>query len=253
MYPVAFGETVWAQARLPSIEVMNSIKAHAVHCLTASGILPAALAMREVAAADCEPSIVFLYLLLTTLIDAIDGPLARRFHVKRYADTIDGRTIDDLLDYLTFAFIPLMLVWRMNWMPDGLGWTVTFAMAASLFGFAHRDAKDETGGFFRGFPSYWNIFAFYAGILYTLSGPWQVAILLWILAGLTVAPVRSIYPNLAPRPWRLWLLSGAGVWACLILAMLYNYPHPPIGLTLASLIYPAFYVVASIWLAARAR
>ncbi len=97
---------------------------------------------------------MFLLLLLTTLIDSIDRPLARRFNIKHDAPAIDGRTIDDLLDYLTFAFIPLMLVWRMNWILDGFGWTVSLAMAASLFGFANRDAQNEADGFFRGFPSY---------------------------------------------------------------------------------------------------
>jgi phosphatidylcholine synthase len=227
---------------------MKSIKAYAVHCLTASGVVPAAFAMHEVASSDCEPRLVFLYLLLTTFIDTIDGPLARYFHVKRYAAAIDGRTIDDLLDYLTFAFIPLMLVWRMNWLPNGLGWTVSLAMVASLFGFAHRDAKDEAAGFFRGFPSYWNIFAFYAGIVHVFSGSWPVAVLMWGLTVLTVLPVQFIYPNLAPPPWRTWLLLGAFAWTCFMVAMLGGYPYPPHFLTVGSLIYPAAYVVASIHL-----
>nr|WP_237607416.1 CDP-alcohol phosphatidyltransferase family protein [Roseimaritima sediminicola] len=207
--------------------------------------------MAEIASPDCDPRWVFVYLLLTTLIDAVDGPLARRYHVKRYARAIDGRTIDDLLDYLTFAFIPLMLVWRMGWLPEGWGWTVSVAMGASLFGFAHREAKDERGGFFRGFPSYWNIFAFYAGLLFAAAGPWPVAALMAVLAVATVLPIRFIYPNLAPPPWRTWLLGGAAVWSLLMLAMLWPYPDPPPSLTLVSLVYPALYVAASIWLARR--
>ena len=227
--------------------------AYGVHVFTASGIIPAAFAMREIASPDCDPTVVFLMLLLNTLIDAVDGPLARRYHVKTRAAAIDGRTIDDLLDYLTFAFIPLTLIWRMNWLPDGFGWTVTLAMGASLFGFAHRDAKDENGGFFRGFPSYWNIFAFYAGILFTSVGVWSVAVSLWMLTVLTVLPVRFIYPNLAPGRWRKPLLGGAIVWSLLMLAMLYDYPSPPVWLTVVSLIYPLVYVVASWRLANRAR
>lgn len=166
--------------------------------------------------------------------------------MKHYASTIDGRTIDDLLDYLTFAFIPLMLVWRMNWLPDGVGWSFSLAMAASLFGFAHRDAKDETAGFFHGFPSYWNIFALYAGILYVYSGPWLVAVLMWALTVLTVLPVQFIYPNLASPPWRTWLLLGAFVWTSFMVAMLSVYPYPPGLLTLGSLVYPVAYVGSSI-------
>lgn len=221
------------------------IAAYAVHGLTASGIAPAALAMMEIASPNCDARIVFLWLLLATLIDAVDGPLARRFHVKRFAASIDGRTIDDLLDYLTFAFIPLLLVWRMDWMPSDLGWTVTFAMAASLFGFAHVGAKDEANGFFRGFPSYWNAFALYAGVFSAIVSPWLTAITLWILTALTVAPVWMIYPNLAPKKWKPSVMVGAGLWTISLLAMLWNFPRPPTLLLILSLLYPVFYAVLS--------
>ena len=37
------------------------------------------------------------------------------------APDIDGRTIDDIVDYLTFTFIPMLLVWRMGWVPFAPG------------------------------------------------------------------------------------------------------------------------------------
>lgn len=190
--------------------------------------------------------VVFGWLLLTTLIDAIDGPLARRFDVKSTAASIDGRVIDDLLDYLTFAFIPLMLIWRMDWMPAGLGFTVTFAMMASLFGFAHHHAKDEARGVFRGFPSYWNLHAIYAGVFSVQGSPWLTAITLWVLTGLTVAPVWVLYPNLAPRRWKKSIFVGGACSAgCLIAILCWDYPRTPIELVMISLAYPLFYVVAS--------
>lgn len=227
--------------------------AYLVHLLTASGIVPAGLAMFEISSLDCDPQWVFGCLLAATFIDAIDGPLARRFHVKTRAAAIDGRTIDDLLDYLTFAFIPLMLIWRMEWLPIGTEWTVIFAMGASLFGFAHQQAKDESRGMFRGFPSYWNIFAFYAGIIYAQAGPWWVAGWMWGLTLLTVLPVWFIYPNLAPPRVRPWLLTGAFAWAVILVFMFYGYPDVPVWLTVISLIYPACYTVASMIYSTRGR
>ena len=225
--------------------IKERIAAYSVHALTALGIVPAALATMEVASVTCDARVVFLWLLLSTLIDAVDGPLARRCHVKKFAASIDGRTIDDLLDYLTFAFIPLLLIWRMEWLPSGLGWTVMLAMAASLFGFAHTKAKDEASGFFRGFPSYWNAFALYAGVFSTIVSPWLTALTLWTLTVLTVAPVWVIYPNLAPKKWRSAVLVGALLWTVAMLAMLWTFPRPPIALVLLSLVYPAFYAVLS--------
>ena len=97
---------------------MSKIRAYAVHCYTASGIFPAAAALVELTKPTPNIQWVFGYLLLTTFIDATDGPLARRFEVKKFAGSIDGRTIDDLLDYLTFALIPLLVVYRMGWLAD---------------------------------------------------------------------------------------------------------------------------------------
>ncbi|QDS95007.1 Phosphatidylcholine synthase [Roseimaritima multifibrata] len=221
------------------------IAAYAVHCLTVSGIVPAALAVMEIASPTCDPRTVFLWLLLATVIDAVDGPLARRFHVKHFAPNIDGRTIDDLLDYLTFAFIPLLLIWRMEWLPSGFGWTVMFAMGASLFGFSHKEAKDEANGFFRGFPSYWNAFALYAGVFTAMASPWLTAIAMWGLTVLTVAPVWMIYPNLAPRKWKPSIMIGAILWAVTMLAILWDYPHPLVWLLAMSLAYPLFYAILS--------
>nr|WP_201767227.1 phosphatidylcholine synthase [Rhodopirellula sallentina] len=226
---------------------LASLSAYLVHLLTASGIVPAALAMHELSRPQCDPRLVFAYLMLTTLIDSIDGPLARRFEVKRYAPSIDGRVIDDLLDYLTFAFIPLMLIWRMGWMPAGFGGSVMFAMGASLLGFAHREAKDESRGLFRGFPSYWNLYAIYAGVFSTQWSPWVTAITLWGLSIMTVLPVWVIYPNLAPLRWWRPVFWGGLIWTgCLVAILFWDYPNSPLGLVLVSLLYPMFYVWASI-------
>jgi phosphatidylcholine synthase len=219
--------------------------AHAVHLYTASGIGLAFWAAAEVAVADPDPRRIFLLLAAAVLIDATDGPLARRWHVKSWAPRIDGRTIDDIVDYLTFTFVPLLLVWRMGWLPEP-GWLwVVVALIASLFGFANTGAKDEAGGFFLGFPSYWNVVAFYLGIGYAAYGPWPNALIVLALALLTVVPIGFVYPNLAPPPWRFWLSAGAVAWLALAAYMLVGYPTPPAWSVWVSLLYPAVYVTAS--------
>ena len=227
--------------------------AYAVHAFTASGVVFAFLAAAEVCSPTCDPRWVFLYLAIQVLIDAADGPLARLVDIKRAAPRVDGRTIDDLVDYLTYTFVPLLLVWRMGWVPHPAGLWVAVAMVASLFGFANKGAKDEAGGFFLGFPSYWNIVAVYAGVLHAAAGPRPVAALVLALAVLTVLPVRFVYPNLAPRPWRWPTLTGGAAWAALLAAMLPAYPRVPGWLLWASLVYPAFYAALSVWLDARGR
>jgi phosphatidylcholine synthase len=92
-------------------------RAYAVHVLTASGVAAAFLAVAELFDDAPDERVVFVWLAVAVVIDAVDGPIARVWEVKRFAPDIDGRTIDDIVDYLTFTFIPLLLVWRMGWVP----------------------------------------------------------------------------------------------------------------------------------------
>ena len=227
------------------------IRAAALHLYTASGAALAFLATAEICAPAPDPRTVFLLLAAAVLVDATDGPLARRWEVKRWLPAIDGRTIDDIVDYLTYTFVPLLLIWRMGWLPEPAAAWVVPALLASLFGFANTKIKDEAGGFFLGFPSYWNVVAFYAGPLSRLYGPGVNAAILLALAVATLLPLRFLYPNLAPRPWRAPLIVGALVWLGAMLAMLPDYPAVPARAVWLSLVYPAFYVWLSFRLAAR--
>jgi phosphatidylcholine synthase len=218
-----------------------------VHLYTASGVLLAFLAAAEICAPAPNVPVVFGLLAAAVLIDATDGTLARRWEVKRWLPAIEGRTIDDLVDYLTYTFVPLLLVWRMGWVPEPSMVWVAPALIASLFGFANTGAKDESAGFFLGFPSYWNVVAFYAGLAHRYYGPWVNAVALLFLALVTVLPVRFLYPNLAPHPWRTPLIVGGVIWLVVLLLILADYTTAPAWLAWLSLLYPLFYF----WLSVR--
>jgi phosphatidylcholine synthase len=226
--------------------VESRTAAWAVHLYTASGLIFALLAAIEMCVPQPDPRRVFLWLFIAVLVDATDGPLARRFQVKKVLPQIDGRKIDDIVDFLTFTFLPLLLIARMGWVPQPILLWVVPAMIASVLGFANAGAKDEERGFFLGFPSYWNIVALYAGIAAHYIGLWPNAIALLMLAALTVAPIGFIYPNLAPKRWKTLILGGAFVWAAMIAAMLWKFPSPPLWLVLLSLVYPLFYTIVSV-------
>ena len=237
-----------------AIRFDQSARGYFVHIYTASGLVFAFLAMAEICGRGeaPRPALVFLWLILAVLVDATDGPLARLWHVKIWAPRLDGRKIDDIVDYLTFTFIPLLLVWRMDWLPTWSEFLIPAAMVASVLGFANSGAKQEDEGFFLGFPSYWNIYAFYVGlwaVQFGEAGRVASAALLALLTILTVAPVRFIYPNLAPRPWKVPMLGGAAIWVIILLIMLRDYPEDvPPWLMWISLVYPAFYTVVSLYL-----
>lgn len=221
------------------------VRGYAVHVYTASGVGLALLAAMEICAPAPDARHCFILLFAAVFVDATDGFLARRWHVKTWAAAIDGRTIDDIVDYLTFTFLPLLLMWRIEWLPQPAALFVIPALIASLFGFANRESKDETRGFFLGFPSYWNVVAFYAGLFGGKDAAPITGVITLALAVLTVLPVRFLYPNLTPRPWRLIVLVGALLWTVALVVLLAKYPHGPRWLALLSLSYPAFYTILS--------
>jgi len=231
--------------------IRRRLGAAVVHVYTASGALLALAATMEICSPVPDARFVFLALAAAVMVDATDGPLARRAEVKRWMPSIDGRTIDDIVDYLTYTFVPLLLVWRMGWLPEPAVVWIAPALVASLFGFANTAAKDEAGGFFLGFPSYWNVVAFYAGFVYAVYGPWVNAGAVLLLTLMTLLPVRFLYPNLAPRPWRASLILGALLWLGMMLWLLRDYPHAEVWVVWVSLLYPAFYFWLSHRLAAR--
>ena len=140
----------------------------------------------------------------------------------------------------------------MGWVPEpGVLW-IAPALLASLFGFANTGVKNERGGFFLGFPSYWNIVAFYAGFIHQHGGAALNAVLLVLLAVATVLPLRFLYPNLTPWPWRAPILIGALLWLLTMLWLLPEYPRAPAWAIAVSLVYPAFYLWLSLRLGRRA-
>ena len=230
-------------------------RAYLVHVFTATGVVFAFLAMAEVTGPTVDPRWVFVWLAISGVIDSADGPLARRWNVKLYASRYYGGVIDNIVDYLTFTFIPLMLVWRMDWLPDPDSVWLILAMMASLFGFSSATAKQSGKGFFLGFPSYWNVVAYYVGFLVTAYGSVGAYVSLGavlLLSLLTIVPVRFIYPNHAPDPWQTPVIAGAIVWFVLLLAMLPAFPQIPAWgdpwILWLSLVYPAFYFALSGWL-----
>jgi hypothetical protein len=88
---------------------------------------------------------------------------ARRYGVKERLPWFDGALLDNIVDYLTYVFAPMVLLLQSGYLPDGNAGTVIAALplVASSYQFCRVDAKTDDH-FFLGFPSYWNVVAFYA-------------------------------------------------------------------------------------------
>jgi phosphatidylcholine synthase len=206
------------------------------HLYTASGLILAFLATISVIHHDYRTA--FFWLALQIVVDATDGVFARAARVSERIPWFNGAKLDDIVDYLTYVFIPALFVWDSQIVPPGWALPVTGAMLLSSgYGFNRDDAK-TADYFFTGFPSYWNIVVFY---LLVIAWPSMVnAAVLLGLAVLVFVPFRYVYPSRTPM-WRLPTnLLGVG-WGVLMLVLLWQYPSVSRRVLLASLIFPAYY------------
>jgi phosphatidylcholine synthase len=220
-----------------------------VHCYTALGLIAAALI--AVLIVDGRPESfrrAFLLMLVATLIDATDGTFARRLRIKEVVPGFDGRRLDDLVDFLTYACLPLLLIWRARLLPEGCEICLLLPLLASAYGFCQASAKTDDG-YFLGFPSYWNLVAFYLYVLQPLPAWFSLGVLV-VLSVLTFVPSRYLYPSQRGRlNWVTNVLGG--VWALLLTWILWDMPaQMPVGnptrwLALWSLFFPAWYLGAS--------
>ncbi len=124
-----------------------------VHLYTALGLVCAAgIAVLIVQGGDEAFRLAFVLMLLATAIDATDGWLARKARVKEVLPHFSGRALDDVIDFQTYAALPLLLVWRADLLPGAMAWLLLLPLLASAYGFAQVNAKTDDG-FFLGFPS----------------------------------------------------------------------------------------------------
>ena len=218
------------------------------HLYTACGAIAAFLAAAALFDGDYRRA--FLWLYVQVAIDATDGVLARALQVKRRLPWFDGAKLDDIVDYLSYVFIPALIVWHARLVPHAWSMPIVAAMlVSSAYGFNRVDAKTEDH-FFLGFPSYWNIVA-----LYLFIARWPLYIngaILVVLAVLVFVPLRYVYPSRGTAFQGLTTLLST-VWAVLLLVMVWQLPAVSRAVVFTSLVFPVYYLGLSVWLDMRRR
>ena len=184
--------------------------AFSVHIFTAMGAGVALLALLE--AVREHWAAMFGWLGVALVIDALDGPIARRLDVVRVQPNWSGEVLDLVVDFVTYVFVP--------------GYAITASglllpVAAPLLGagvvvsgalyFADRRMK-AADNHFRGFPALWNAAAFYLFLLHLSPALSSLAVAALIV--LTFVPVHVLHPVRVVR-WRGFTLSLIGIWAAL--------------------------------------
>lgn len=174
------------------------LAALSVHLLTATGAVFAMLAM--LAAIDREWELMFLWLVVAFAVDGIDGPLARKYHVQKYAPEFDGVLLDLIIDYLTYVFIPAFALFKSDLLPGWTGWVAIIIITyASAMYFADKRMKTKDNSF-SGFPCCWNMVVL---VMFAIEPNfWIILTLVSLLAVAMFLPLKFIHP-VRTRRWRI--------------------------------------------------
>ena len=219
-----------------------------VHLYTASSALFAFLALSRIFYDRYRDA--FFWLILAAIVDATDGPLARRLHVATRLPWFDGAKLDDIVDYLTYVFVPAFFVWHALLVPDSWATIVVAAMLlSSAYGFNRKDAKTADHSL-TGFPSYWNIVAFYLWVAGWSRGV-NMAILV-LCAALVFVPVRYVHPS-RTLAWQTLTMVLAVIWGALVIVMWRQAPDVSRAIFWLSFLFPVYYFLLSFVLDARRR
>jgi phosphatidylcholine synthase len=217
---------------------MDKVRAFAVHLLTASGAALAFVAL--ILATVGAWSAMFLVLGFALIVDAVDGPLARRFRVAETLPRFSGNTLDLVVDYLTYVFVPAFALTMSGMVPlvPSLICGVAITVSGAIY---FADTRMKTGdNYFRGFPALWNVVVFYVFLL--IPPVWVTVAAVLLLSAATFAPIAFVHPMRVTR-WRAITLAALALWAALAIYALLTDLAPPVWVTTA-LCAIAVYVVA---------
>lgn len=221
---------------------MARVLAWLVHLYTATGLLCAAgMAVLIVRGGDASFRGAFFLMMVATAIDATDGWLARKARVKDVLPGFDGGALDNHIDFQTYVTMPLLLLWRADALPGDLAWLLLLPLLAAAYGFSQVNVKTPEG-FFLGFPSYWNIAAYYLYVLH--PAPWVSGTVLTVCAVLTFIPTPYLYATRG-GPFARLINIGSVAWFISLGLVLYGPEEYRRAVANASLAFPMMYMTLS--------
>ncbi len=191
---------------------MKSSAPFAVHVLTAAGAALALVALFAAVRGDWPW--MFLWLGLALIVDGIDGPIARRLDVAERLPRWSGETLDLIVDFTTYVFVPAYAIAASRLLPPHIDQLAAVAIVVSgALYFADLSMK-MPGNRFRGFPALWNLAAFY--LLLVRPETWSCVALIAALVVMTFLPVPFVHP-VRVRRFRPVTISLIVLWAALAL------------------------------------
>lgn len=217
--------------------------AWSVHIFTASGLLTGFMAILAINEKDWRSAM--FWLLAALVIDGIDGTFARMFRVKEVLPFMDGKTIDYVIDFATYAIIPAYFFYEAELVTQDWRLPLTFLILMVSALYYGKEGMVSADNYFVGFPVLWNMVVFY--LVFVLScSPLMNAILVVFFAILHFVPIKFAYPSQASR------LKGVTIAATLVFLialplLVYYYPERPMWLKIVMILNLCYFGGIATW------
>ena len=97
---------------------MRVIAAYGVHLFTATGAVWGLLSI--LAILDGNYKLLFVWIIISMLVDGFDRILARWVNVKKYAANVDGALMDNILEYINYVLVAAFLLLKADLLPESV-------------------------------------------------------------------------------------------------------------------------------------
>ncbi len=231
---------------------MNNIKTYSplqktlawsVHLFTASGLVAGFMAI--LAINNLEWREAMLWLMLCLVIDGMDGTFARLLKVKEVLPHIDGKTIDYVIDFATYAIIPAYFFHEANLVEES--WrlpctSIILLVSAVYYG---KDGMVSNDMYFIGFPVLWNMVVFFLFFVFDFTSMWN-AILIITFAILHFIPIKFVYPSQASKFKTLTLINTI-IFIVSSVVILWIYPERNVWWVSSVILTTGYYALMAIF------
>jgi phosphatidylcholine synthase len=199
------------------------LTALSVHLFTASGMVTGFFAL--VASTEGDFRTAMIWLMISFLIDGIDGTFARMARVKEVLPEFDGKNIDYVIDFATYAIIPTYMMYKAGLYPEGWEMAASGAILLTSAMYYGREGMVSDNMQFIGFPVMWNLIAFYLIMVVQLPA-WANLALVALFCILHFVPLKFAYPSRSKRFGKLHIAMSV-VLAISLAGVLLPWPQTP--------------------------
>ncbi len=218
-----------------------------VHLFTASGLVAGFMALLAVKDHDWREAT--LWLMLALVIDGIDGTFARLVRVKEVLPHMDGKTIDYVIDFATYAIIPAFFFYEAELTSPELALPCAAMMLLVSAIYYGKEGMVSDDLYFIGFPVLWNLVVVYQVFVFEL-GPIGNTIVVLVFSILHFVPIKFAYPSQATR-FRWLSLTMSALAVVSLVALVWQYPDRNVWMTNLAIIggaYFGFMAIYNTWL-----